>query len=305
MEENIVKGSLFVSHFEAIKQIPDPAEQAAMYEAIFNYQFYGTMPENLPPIANLLMTAIFPVLEKEVSRKSGGRLGKAGAEEIAAKVKELGGKKAAAAFFGVSERTIYNKLSEIEKNAPEAADELHCNFSEIEENKEERRKKNEERENVEREKDKQAEKQEEREGAQSAPVELQAAPALPVSGNPPENSVLFPTKQAVDSPQYAEQPQEKQKQQKSAAFVAPTVEEVAAYCSERNNGMDAEAFVAFYASKGWMVGKNRMKDWRQAVITWEKRERKDAQAPYQARSSPAPVAVQRENSGWHSNHTVF
>ena len=68
-----------------------------MYEAIFNYQFYGTMPENLPPIANLLTTAIFPALKKEFSHKSGGRLGKAGAEEIAAKVKELGGKKAAAA----------------------------------------------------------------------------------------------------------------------------------------------------------------------------------------------------------------
>ena len=54
------------------------------------------------------------------------------------------------------------------------------------------------------------------------------------------------------------------------AFVKPTVEEVAAYCKERNNGIDAEAFVAHYESNGWMVGKNPMKNWRMSVITWEK-----------------------------------
>ena len=53
-------------------------------------------------------------------------------------------------------------------------------------------------------------------------------------------------------------------------FEPPTVEAVAAYCSERGNTVDAEAFVAFYASKGWKVGKNSMKDWKSAVITWEK-----------------------------------
>lgn len=58
-----------------------------------------------------------------------------------------------------------------------------------------------------------------------------------------------------------------------ARFVPPTVEEVAAYCFERGNGVDAEQFVAFYASKGWRVGNQPMKDWKQAVITWEKRDR--------------------------------
>lgn len=56
----------------------------------------------------------------------------------------------------------------------------------------------------------------------------------------------------------------------SKAFVKPTVEEVAAYCKERNNGIDAEAFVAHYESNGWLVGKNPMKNWHMAVITWEK-----------------------------------
>ena len=53
-------------------------------------------------------------------------------------------------------------------------------------------------------------------------------------------------------------------------FIPPTVEEVSAYCKERNNGVVAERFVDFYACKGWMVGKNKMKDWRAAVRNWEK-----------------------------------
>lgn len=52
-------------------------------------------------------------------------------------------------------------------------------------------------------------------------------------------------------------------------FIPPTVDEVREYCQSRNNGIDPEAFVDFYASKGWMVGKNHMKDWKAAVRTWE------------------------------------
>lgn len=55
-------------------------------------------------------------------------------------------------------------------------------------------------------------------------------------------------------------------------FRPPTVEEVEAYCFERNNKVDAERFVDFYSSNGWKVGKNPMKDWKAAVRTWEKRE---------------------------------
>lgn len=53
-------------------------------------------------------------------------------------------------------------------------------------------------------------------------------------------------------------------------FSPPTVEEVRAYCEQRGNGVDAEAFVNFYESKGWMIGKNKMKDWKAAVRTWER-----------------------------------
>jgi predicted phage replisome organizer len=53
-------------------------------------------------------------------------------------------------------------------------------------------------------------------------------------------------------------------------FTPPTVDEVRDYCYERMNNVDPEAFVDFYSSKGWMVGKNKMKDWKAAVRTWER-----------------------------------
>lgn len=56
-------------------------------------------------------------------------------------------------------------------------------------------------------------------------------------------------------------------------FSPPTLQMVEQYCRERRNTVDPETFISFYASKGWMVGKTKMKDWKAAVVTWEKRER--------------------------------
>ena len=58
----------------------------------------------------------------------------------------------------------------------------------------------------------------------------------------------------------------------AARFYPPTVGEVQAYCESRGNRIDAQAFVDFYTSKGWKVGKNPMKDWRAAVRTWERKQ---------------------------------
>ena len=52
------------------------------------------------------------------------------------------------------------------------------------------------------------------------------------------------------------------------------MEDVAAYCLERKNGIDPEEFVLFYASKGWKVGSSPMRDWKAAVRTWEKKRAK-------------------------------
>ena len=51
-------------------------------------------------------------------------------------------------------------------------------------------------------------------------------------------------------------------------FSPPSVEDVEAYCFEKNYSVDAQHFVDYYASKGWVVGKTPMKDWKAAVRTW-------------------------------------
>lgn len=60
-------------------------------------------------------------------------------------------------------------------------------------------------------------------------------------------------------------------------FKKPTIEEIEAYVKEKNYSVNAEIFYNFYESKGWYIGKNKMKNWKSAVATWEnkiKNERK-------------------------------
>lgn len=66
---------------------------------------------------------------------------------------------------------------------------------------------------------------------------------------------------------------EKESKPKKTRFIPPTIDEVRAYCAERQNGVDPERFVDFYASKNWMVGKNKMVDWKACVRTWEQRNK--------------------------------
>mgnify|MGYP003635455647 CR=1 FL=1 len=57
-------------------------------------------------------------------------------------------------------------------------------------------------------------------------------------------------------------------------FKKPLLIDVKNYCIKRKNNIEAESFINFYDSKGWMVGKNKMKDWRACIRTWEMREKK-------------------------------
>jgi len=62
-------------------------------------------------------------------------------------------------------------------------------------------------------------------------------------------------------------------------LVKPTLDEVRTYCQERHNAVDAEAWMAFYESNGWKVGRNSMKNWQAAVRTWERNKVGAAKAP--------------------------
>lgn len=59
----------------------------------------------------------------------------------------------------------------------------------------------------------------------------------------------------------------------SPRFKKPSIDEIQKYCDERNNGINAERFYDFYESKGWMVGKAKMKCWKSSVRTWEQRSK--------------------------------
>lgn len=84
-----------------------------------------------------------------------------------------------------------------------------------------------------------------------------------------ENSAIEP--QPEEKPAQEIQPEKPKRKN----FVKPTVEEIAAYCSERKNGIDPQAFFDFYESKGWKVGAVKMKDWRASVRTWEQRHKSE------------------------------
>lgn len=74
------------------------------------------------------------------------------------------------------------------------------------------------------------------------------------------------------------------KDQKRKRFIAPSINEVKSYCTEKGLSVDAEHFVAYYESNGWRVGKNPMKDWQAAVRTWSRNE-------YSSNKPQAPAKV--------------
>lgn len=59
---------------------------------------------------------------------------------------------------------------------------------------------------------------------------------------------------------------------KKESFTPPTLEDVAEYCKERNNNIDAMQFIDYYSARGWRFNNGgKMKDWRATVRTWERR----------------------------------
>ena len=84
---------------------------------------------------------------------------------------------------------------------------------------------------------------------------------------------------------------------RSKRFTPPTVEEVRAYCRERQNGIDAQYFVDYYTGNGWMVGRTKMKDWKATVRTWEQREKKTPQKQTRAKGGNPFLDIVGESYG--------
>lgn len=55
-------------------------------------------------------------------------------------------------------------------------------------------------------------------------------------------------------------------------FKKPTLEELKAYIAENRYKFSAEAFMDYYESNGWKVGRNPMKSWQATCRTWQRHE---------------------------------
>ena len=84
--------------------------------------------------------------------------------------------------------------------------------------------------------------------------------------NSPTIPLLFPS---------IEEKKEGKKERNNNIFVPPSVDDVRAYCQERKNNVDAQSFIDFYTTNGWVQGKGKpIKDWKACIRTWEKNNRR-------------------------------
>ena len=108
---------------------------------------------------------------------------------------------------------------------------------------------------------------------ENQPLEIQPLEIQPLEIQPIENPTQLNNKELnTNKLNNKELSNKEYKEKAKRKFIKPTLEEINQYCSERNNGINAEAFYDFYESKDWYVGKNKMKDWKACVRTWERRE---------------------------------
>ena len=92
---------------------------------------------------------------------------------------------------------------------------------------------------------------------------------------------------------------------KAKRFIPPTIQEVQSYCLTRNNQVDPERFIDHYTSNGWHVGKNKMKDWKASVRTWEKgNTNATSQSNNRERGTPAQRAKALRQSKQRSHGDI-
>ncbi len=91
------------------------------------------------------------------------------------------------------------------------------------------------------------------------------------NSNTPSNSENL--KNDDDLKNEKEEKEKKVPSKKRKSFVPPSLEEVQEYCKERKNNVDVWRWYNFYQAKGWLIGRNKMKDWKAAVRTWEDKKK--------------------------------
>ena len=86
--------------------------------------------------------------------------------------------------------------------------------------------------------------------------------ALPCNTDVTESNTEIDIEKDIDKEKDNSKPQKR--------FTKPTLEEVQAYCQERNKGVDAQKWYDHYSANGWKVGRSKMVDWKAAIRTWER-----------------------------------
>ena len=91
----------------------------------------------------------------------------------------------------------------------------------------------------------------------------------------------------LDAPEESRREESRVEEKKvSSRFTPPTLEEVISYCRERQNSVEANNFINHYEANGWMRGKNKIKDWKACVRTWEQKEVKQVQTIQTRKTMP-------------------
>ena len=113
---------------------------------------------------------------------------------------------------------------------------------------------------------------------------------------PTGNQQLTTPKEYIEYEEIKESKEErKKKADKSATrFQKPTIEEIKQYCQERGNGIDAEHFWHYYETRNWTVSGRKMKSWKSAVITWEKRNTPQPTAQYRQKDYTQPIPEHKD-----------
>lgn len=112
----------------------------------------------------------------------------------------------------------------------------------------------------------------------------------PSAENPPQLNIYKQNKKEVNTPIAPKG--KKVRREPQSAFIPPTFEEVAAYCKNRGNDVDPRKFFDYFHESGWVDAKgNRVRNWKQKIITWEGR---NFSAPGQSSNKSSPVKVEEE-----------
>lgn len=111
-----------------------------------------------------------------------------------------------------------------------------------------------------------------KQGTENLPIEILPIENLSVENVPANKILIEENKEEENTDRSITDDNNSKTKSKNKRFVPPTLEEVTDYCIERNNGINPEAFIDYYTARGWMLNKQKMKDWKAAVRTWERND---------------------------------